>query len=57
MTMTVVQELKSVKDVLILALIEVEYLEGEIKNSPDDEKLKKIISRIEKLKEDIEECL
>lgn len=57
MTMTVVQELKSVKDVLILALIEVEYLEGEIKNSPDDEKLKKIIRRIEKLKEDIEECL
>ena len=54
--MTVKQELLSIRDILILANIEADSITDLLKN-PTEENLQKALAKMEKLKEELEECI
>ena len=56
MKMTVKQELLSIRDILILANIEADSITDLLKN-PTEENLQKALAKMEKLKEELEECI
>ena len=54
--MTVKQELLSIRDTLILANIEADSIADLLEN-PSEENIQKALAKIEKLKEELEECI
>ena len=56
MKMTVKQELLSIRDTLILANIEADSIADLLEN-PSEENIQKALAKIEKLKEELEECI
>ena len=55
--MTVLQELRSLNEFLILAHIELCSIEEEVKALEPKEKGEKLLKRIEQLREQIESCI